>query len=543
MNRKWKTYVAVTAMATMILGGCSGASQSQTEQATAQATEQATTAAGTITTSTESQVVVDTEYTARDLDVGYEDSTSTHITFEGTSIAVAEEGSGATVKDNVVTISKEGTYVVSGTLSDGQIVVEASDTDKIQIVLNTVSITCSNNAPIYIKSANKVFITMADNTENTLTDGLNYEQTDDNTVDGVIFSMADLTINGNGTLNVTGNYKHGIASKDDLIITSGTYNITAVKDALNAKDCVKIKDGTLTLSATDGNGIQSKNGDDTTKGYVYISGGKITVTKAQEGIEGTVILIADGIIDITAADDGLNAASGSSDTESGMTSDPAATTESDVATAAGTDSTTNDAPPAGMDKNMEDRGGFGKDGGAMENDSNCNLTITGGTLTVNASGDAIDSNGTVSISGGTIYVSGPTNSGNGGLDYNGTANITGGTIVVAGSSGMAQGFSDTSTQYSILNNFTTECAAGTEIKLIDKDGNVILSYTPEKQYQSVVISTPDLEKDATYTLTCGDQTTELTLSTVVTSNGEQSMGGGFGGQGKPSGGQRPDQQQ
>lgn len=154
---------------------------------------------------------------------------------------------------------------------------------------------------------------------------------------------------------------------------------------------------------------------------------------------------------------------------------------------------------------------------------------------MNASGDGIDSNGSVSVSGGTTYVSGPTNNGNGGLDYNGTAEITGGTILIAGSSGMAQGFSDTSSQYSILYNLPSACDAGTEVKLTNKDGNVVISYTPEKEYQSVVISTPELLKGETYTLISGKQTQEITLSTMVSGNGQQGFGqsgmpgkGGFG---------------
>jgi len=246
---------------------------------------------------------------------------------------------------------------------------------------------------------------------------------------------------------------------------------------------------------------------------VYICGGEITVLKCSEGIEGTVIIIEDGTINVTAEDDGFNAASGNSDaTET-------STTQEDTKF-----------------------GGFGGGGQDMfEVDTNCFISIKGGTITIDASGDGIDSNGSISISGGNTYVSGPTDSGNGGLDYNGTAEITGGTIVVAGSTGMAQGFSDTSTQYSLLNNLTTESKAGTEIKLTDKDGNVVASFTPNKLYQSVVISTPVLTKDETYTLTCGDQATEITLSSVVTSNGQQGMGGP-GGRGGQGGMERPEGQ-
>jgi hypothetical protein len=177
-------------------------------------------------------------------------------------------------------------------------------------------------------------------------------------------------------------------------------------------------------------------------------------------------------------------------------------------------------------------GSFGGDfggGGTMENDTNCYISISGGSITVNAAGDGIDSNGSIYISGGTIFVSGPTDSMNAGMDYNGTADITGGTIIVAGSSGMAQGFSDTSSQYSILYNLSSVSAAGTEIKLTDADGNVVASFTPDKEYQSVVISTPDLANGQAYTLISGDLTADITLSSIVTSGGEAGTTNGFGG--------------
>lgn len=493
MKRKYKKLVITIVIATMIITGCT------TSTSTTATTTSTTSSTGTVVADS-SGIAVDKEFSANDLEVGYEDSTATHIVLSSSSIKVT--GSGAKAEDSVLTISEEGTYVMTGTLKNGQIVVDAKDTAKIRIVLNGVDITCSDNAAIYVKSADKVWLTLADKTENSLTDGSTYKQSDDNTVDGVIFSMSDLTLNGTGALTVTGNYNHGIVSKDDLIITGGIYNISAIKDGLNGKDCVKIKEGTFNISVTDGNGIQSKNGDETTKGYVYICGGDINITQCMEGIEGTAIIIEDGKIAIVAKDDGFNAASGKTSTT--------------------TDTTASDSSFGG-----------GKDNGAMQNDTNCYISISGGTINVNASGDGIDSNGSLFISGGTIYVSGPTDNGNGGLDYNGTAEVTGGTIVVAGSSGMAQGFGDTSTQYSLLYNLTEVCEAGVELQLTDSNGTVIASFTPDKQYQSVVVSTPNLT-NGIYTLTCGSQTNEVTLSSVVTSVGEQATMGG-GGQGGPSG--------
>ncbi|MGB8453060.1 MAG: carbohydrate-binding domain-containing protein [Anaerocolumna sp.] len=572
MKKSLKYFMAVMTITAMIFTGCAANSNKQVDSDTDSTITGNTDTGSTVTdgtagtvaaeTAASSQVVLDTEFSAKDLEVGCEESTATDITLKEGSIDVS--GDGAAAKDSIVIISKEGTYVITGTLKNGQIVVDAGDSDKVHIILNGVTVTYSTNAPIYIKNADKVFITLNEGTENVLTDGTDYVQSDDNNVDGVIFSKADLTINGDGSLDITGNYKHGIVSKDDLIITGGTINVTAVKDALNGKDCVKIKEGILTLNVTEGNGIQSKNGDDATKGYVYIAGGDITVLNCEEGIEGTVILIEDGTINVTAKDDGLNAASGSSDTTDAAVPDTKAVkknnevNETNLAvnpekdtvneTAASANQTTDAI--SGATTNTEDgqkpgnpgdgnfngdfgRGGFGGGGGAFEADADCYISIKGGTIHINASGDGIDSNGYLYISGGTTYVSGPTDNGNGALDYNGTAVITGGTVIAAGSTGMAQGFSDTSTQYSLLYNLTASSAAGTEVKLSDQSGNEMISYTPDKEYQSVVISTPELEKDGTYTLTSGEQTAQIILTSIATSNGQQGMGGSGGHRGQP----------
>ncbi|MDF2588099.1 MAG: hypothetical protein K0S41_1940 [Anaerocolumna sp.] len=563
MRKNIKQIITIMTITATLLTGCA-ANQSNTTDTTnngvTSSNSNSTTGSSnasieTITTSTTSEVIVDTEFTARDLEVGYEESTATKVVFNGNTGTVT--GNGAAFSEGILKINDEGTYVISGTLKDGQIIVEAEESDKIQIVLKDTNITSSNNAPIYVKSADKVFITLEDGTINTLTDSSEYIQTDDNTVDGAIFSTADITINGSGTLNINGNYKHGIVSKDDIVITSGTINITAIKDAINGKDSVRIKDGTLTLSAETGNGIQSKNDSNTTKGYVYIAGGKITVVKSQEGIEGTIIQIDDGTVDITSQDDGLNATSAaSSETENATTTATTATvttvvnntldtkttdvatditgvemmsttTEGEVDAESSATVTTDDKAP------REGKGDFGEGfngGGEFEVDSNAYIYINGGVIHIDAAGDGIDSNGSISITGGTITVSGPTDSRNGALDYNGTADISGGTVVIAGSAGMAQGFSEASTQYSILYSLTEVSNANTEITLKDENGNVVISYTPNKQYQTIVISTNELAKDKTYTLTSGDQTADITLTSMVTSNVQAGMGGqgGFG---------------
>lgn len=480
---------------TMFFTGCTATTHTTKAETTSNTATDIAVALTAIVSSA-STIAVDPEFTERDLATTYDDSTAVHVILDGSNIQVT--GDGATASNGVLTITKEGVYVVTGNLTDGQIVVAAADADKVQIVLNSATINCADNAPIYVKSADKVFVTLNQNTVNTLKDSGAYVQTDENTVDGVIFSKADLTINGTGTLNITTSFNHGIVSKDDLVITGGTYNITSANDALSGKNSVKIKDGVITINSSAGKGITSKNADDTTNGYVYICGGTITIKNSTEGIEGTAIIVEDGTIDLASSDDGFNGASASAaETDTGA-----------------------------------------KGGGAMENDANVYVSISGGTIHVNAAGDGLDSNGSLYISGGTINVSGPTDNGNGALDYNGTADISGGTVVVAGSTGMAQSFSDTSTQASLLYNLTSACAVGSEIKLTDASGKTIVSYAPDKTYQSVVISSPDLVQGSAYTLTCGSQTVEIPLTAVITSNGQTGMGGP--GQGGPGhGGAQP----
>ena len=483
-----------------------------------------------------STIAVDTEFSNRELSGTYDESTATQITFSGTDILV--DGTGAAVEGNILNITAAGTYIISGNLSDGQIQVNAGDDDKVQIVLNGVSIYNSTNAPIYLKNADKVFITLADGTTNTLTDNAaEYVQTDDNTVDAVIFSKTDLCINGSGTLNITANYQHAIVSKDDLIITGGTFNITAVDNCLKGKDALKIYDGVFNLNSSGGKGLTSKNDEDTTKGYVYIADGTFNIENCTEGIEGTAIVIADGVIDITATDDGLNAASETSDDSTDETvTDPTDGTmpqmpEDGTRPEMPEDGTLPDGtvpdgtkPTRPDDGTMPDGGG----GGGMAADANAYISIAGGTINIDAAGDGIDSNGSLYISGGTVYVSGPTNSGNGGLDYDGTADISGGTVVIAGSSGMAQNFSSTSTQACLLSSFESQVEGGTEVSLSDANGNILTSYTPTKAYQTVVISLPAITVGETYTLTAGSQTTSIEQTSLVTGGGNQGGGGGRG---------------
>ena len=228
--------------------------------------------------------------------------------------------SGMYISGNIITITKEGTYVLSGALSEGQIVVDA-DSAKVQLVLDNADITCASSAAIYVKNADKTFITLAEGSENILMNTAEYETIDDNNIDAVIFSKDDLTLNGKGTLTINSEYGHGIVSKDDLKLVGGTYNITAENHALSGKDSVRIAEGTYNLTSGK-DGIHSENADDDEKGFVYIASGDFTIESTGDGIDASyVVQIDDGAFDITAGGGAENATKTHNDMPGGATRD------------------------------------------------------------------------------------------------------------------------------------------------------------------------------------------------------------------------------
>ena len=228
--------------------------------------------------------------------------------------------SGVSISGNIITITKEGTYVFSGALSEGQIVVDA-DSAKVQLVLDNADITCASSAAIYVKNADKTFITLAEGSENILMNTAEYEAIDDNNIDAVIFSKDDLTLNGKGTLTINSEYGHGIVSKDDLKLVGGTCNITAKNHALSGKDSVRIAAGTYNLTSGK-DGIHSENADDDEKGFVYIASGDFTIESTGDGIDASyVVQIDDGDFDITAGGGSENATKTYNDMPGGGTRD------------------------------------------------------------------------------------------------------------------------------------------------------------------------------------------------------------------------------
>lgn len=572
---------------------------------------------------------------AEDTATAWTAADSTAIALSGTTAAV--DGAGAKAQGGVVTITEAGTYVLSGTLSDGQIIVDEQAKGTVRLVLNGASLTDKDNAPIYIKEAGKVVITLQEGTENSVTDAATYvfAEGSEDEPSAAIFSKADLTINGTGKLAVTGNYNDGITGKDDLKIMSGTLEVKAADDGIVGKDMIAIQDGNITIHA-EGDGIKSTNDKDAAKGFIAIAAGTFDITAGNDGLQAETAAVIDGgtyslvtgggyvnaevktgdqggpgmggggfgqrpedgsfpapgedggtppAMDAApAADHSQAAESGTAAAAQTDTSDTAATTETESVSAkgikAGGDLTVNggsftvDAADDALHSNgnisvtdgefqiatgddgihadalVSISGGTvnitrsyegieGADitisGGEIHvtatddgvnvaggNDTNAAaetqaqdsfsstgsnlLTISGGTLTVDAAGDGLDSNGSVTMTGGTVIVNGPENSGNGALDYDGAFNITGGFLVAAGASGMAQAPGEDSGQYSVSVEFAATQQAGTMVHLEDADGKAILTFAPAKSFQTVVVSAPELT-DGSYTVYTGGSST------------------------------------
>lgn len=441
------------------------------------------------------------------------------ITCSGTSASI--KGEGVSEENGVITIKKAGAYVLEGTYQ-GQIVIDAGKEDEVYLILNGFHISCDNSSPIYGIQSKKMIITLAEGTENTVVDGKHYQfaSEGEDEPDAAVFSKDDITINGSGTLEVNGNYANGIRSKDTVKLMSGTVKVTAVKDGIKGKDAVCIKDGQIKIESGE-DGIKSNNDTDSDKGCVIIDGGTIQILagddgihaetwlsvhagtilieKSNEGMEGMRIDINGGTVEIHSEDDGINAAGGSDGTEE-------------------------EKEKAKWQANPE-----------------IYVRISGGSVLVDAKADGIDSNGDVYVDGGTTYISGPEEAHDAALDYNGTSIIRGGTFVAAGSAGMMQAFSEESDQNMILVYYDDKKEAGTKVALESQEGEKLFEYTPEKSYECVLISLPELKQGETYQLITGDDSQEITLSKVLTQIGE-TLNRGPGGKpgGTMPGGNKPE---
>lgn len=524
---------------------------------------------------------MDFAYSDRDRDASYDEAAATKIALTGQGATVS--GEGAAVEGSTVIITAAGTYVVSGELTAGSLTVNAGDADKVQIVLSGASIRNEAGPALNIQQADKVFVTLAAGSQNTLADGASYTLAEgEDEPNAALYSKADLTINGTGALTVEGNYRHGVNSKDDLVVTGGTLTVTAKEDGLRGKDCVKVADGSFAITAG-GDGVKSNNDEDPTRGFVSIDGGTFAVEAGDEGFQAaTYLRLAGGDAQIKAADHALR-----SDVEAamsggtyvveaggkGMNPETKFTMDGGTFTVAGCEEgveaqevIVNDgelnitASDDGINAAVAERSDETAEAAVAANASeDCLIQINGGMVTVDAGGDGLDSNGYVEVNGGVVLASGSAGGGDSALDYEYGAKITGGAVILAGATGMAETFTEGTQPFAMV---AAEGAAGTNLAVTDEAGTVLVSYTVPKAFQRAVVSAPGLTEGATGkvivggTVTGADSagyatgaaveggtTVDFTASTTP-SNEVGRMGGGDGGRrgGGPRGGGARDAQ-
>ena len=446
---KKKRYAGLPALLTaaaLLLTACGGATSNDTKDTGADAAGTETTVSVdpgvTVVDGSAEATVLEAdgsgyEFSGRDLDPSYDEAAATVILSDD---GVTVDGSGVTVDGADVTITAAGTYLITGTLSEGSITVAAGEEDKVQLVLSGVSVHNSDGPALYVRSGDKVFLTLADGTDNALTDGSGYTVTDGDTeLDAAVFSRSDLTINGGGSLTVTGSNKHGVVSKDDLVVVGCDLIVTAQNAALSGKDCVKIAEASLNLTAgTDG--IRSDNDEDAECGYVYIHSGDITVRSDSDGIQAvTALFVAGGSLTVDATDDCLSCDGSITITggvlkltsgDDGVHADGTLTVdggEITVTAAEGLEATVITINDGVIDITASDDG----INAAQKSTAYTPLVeINGGTITIVMGAgdtDGVDSNGSIIINGGTLNVTGSST-----FDYDGSGVINGGTVIVNG---------------------------------------------------------------------------------------------------------------
>ncbi|MDD7267143.1 MAG: carbohydrate-binding domain-containing protein [Lachnospiraceae bacterium] len=315
------------------------------------------------------------------------------ITLSGNSISADSEA--VRLTDSTATITKEGTYIISGTLDNGSLIVNAGKEETVRLVLNGVTIASKTFAPIYVQQADKVHMTLTDGTKNTLANGGTFTNIDDNDVDAVIFSKDDLILNGAGSLTVESPAGHGIVGKDELTITNGAYEMTVAKTAIKAKDSLTIAAGTFTLKA-DADGLHAENNDDESLGSIYIRGGKFNISAGDDGIHATTSLVVDGgAFDITAVE--------------GVEATRITINDGEILIQASDDGINASEKTSLYTPTVEVNGGT------------TNIVMGAGDT------DGVDANGDIIINGGIVNVTG-----NSAFDFDGSGTLNGGTVTVNG---------------------------------------------------------------------------------------------------------------
>lgn len=546
-----KSATSITLLAALALTGCSATSTSNTSATATSATSTSSSSTSDTTSkvadsfSTDvksgAKLAEDTHYSAKDLTW----DSSSEVTIDLSNPTATD---GVTVSDGVITITKAGNYKLTGTY-DGQIKVDAADSDMVRLILNNATITNSTGAAINVVEADEVVIYTASGTTNTVSDGSSYSDTASGSPDAAIYSKSDLTLAGEGTLKVEGKYEEGVHTSDGLVIASGTLEVSAANTGIKGKDYVDILDGTVTVTASQ-DGIKATNDTDGNRGWVRlsggtvnisagddgfkaervleISGGTLNITQSNEGIEAQYINILDGTVNVTSSDDGINASYSTTSTSSDSTSTESASTsttqtaqskqaaqgnaaQGGQAPSGTMGSGTTGQPPAGGGMGGGMRGG----GGTFEV-VDATINITGGTVTVNANGDGIDSNGTATLSGGTLIVNGPFTGGNTSLDTNGDLLLNGATVTAGNSGDMFEAPSTNSTSGYVKISNVSNLSAGTTVQVADSSGNVVANYKVTNSNTALIlVSSSKITKGQSYTVYTTTDSVDASSTTLA----------------------------
>ena len=561
MNKKILTSAtSVTLLAALALTGCSTTSNALASSTTAADSSVGTTATTSSATATDTaassssfstnvksgeKLDVDTHYSEQDL--SWDTSSETAIDLSNPTAT-----DGVTVEDGTLTITKAGTYKLSGEYQ-GQIKVETADSDAVRLVLDNANITNSSGAALNVVNADEVILYSASGTTNTISDGADYTATGEDDPDAVVYSKADMAIAGEGTLKVNGNHEDGIHTSDGLVIASGTLEVNAANTGIKGKDYVDILGGTINVTAQQ-DGIKSTNDTDEGKGWtrlsngtvtvnagddgfkasrvVEISGGSLTVEQSDEGIEAQYINVSGGDVNVTSADDGMNASLKTSNSESTDSSENTSDTanqqqnnQQQGSLPGGQQNGTSNQqqqgmgqPPAmsgtsqdGTSQNgttgtgqqgmgQPPQGGMPGGGGGTFEVVDAAINVSGGHVTVNAEGDGIDSNGVTTLSGGTLIVNGPSQGGNAALDTNGDLLLNGATVLSGSTADMFEAPSTNSTSGYLKLTNSSGFEQGSTVQVADSSGKVVANYKVTKSnVQLVLVSSSSIVKGQSYT--------------------------------------------